>query len=159
MPHLFCDGEHGLMPCEKGGKKTMARNCAMCAWCVVCVSVCAQPIQPHLRRVSRPPRSRTFPNHPPGAAQRPFIHRRTQANRKKRPRQCRDRLETQEKDRDEAAASRGQDRRGHERYSPPFLSCSIYQAIHMIVARREFVMVRKKYQIFGFNSAGYVAHV
>lgn len=158
MPHLFCDGEHGLMPCEKGGK-TMARNCAMCAWCVVCVSVCAQPIQPHLRRVSRPPRSRTFPNHPPGAAQRPFIHRRTQANRKKRPRQCRDRLETQEKDRDEAAASRGQDRRGHERYSPPFLSCSIYQAIHMIVARREFVMVRKKYQIFGFNSAGYVAHV
>ncbi|CAD6203022.1 unnamed protein product [Miscanthus lutarioriparius] len=93
----------------------MARNCAMCAWCVVCVSVCAQPIQPHLRRVSRPPRSRTFPKHPPGAAQRPFIHRRTQASRKNRPIQCRDRLETQEKDRDEAAASRGQDRRGHER--------------------------------------------
>lgn len=68
-------------------------------------------------------KSRTFPNHldtytaTPGPAQLPFMHRRTG---KKAQRQCRDRFETQEKDRDEAAVFWGQHRLSHEGAVPDF---------------------------------------
>lgn len=152
--HYFCDGEHGLIkPCEKG--KKWWRETALCAaW--------AQPIQPDLRRVSRPPRSRTFPKHPPGPAQLLYIHRRTRVKRKKRPRRCRERLSDSRRNRRIETRRRllgGRIVEATKGTAPDFLSCSVYQGISMIVARREFVTARKNLSNFRFYSVGYVAHV
>ena len=73
---------------------------------------CAQPIQPDLRRASRPP----HPEPSPAPTWPPlFNHTRTTTEGKKCPRLCHNRresrLETQEK-----RGPPGQDRCGHERY-------------------------------------------
>lgn len=115
-------------------------------------SICPQPIQPDLRRVSRPPDPEpsasahlASPNfHLCTGALRPAESRGPESaltdSRRKR------RIETRRR----LPGGRIVAATEAEGTAPDFLSCSIYQAINRIVARCGFVAVRKKTFNFRF---------